>query len=1235
MRKITHHFLVSVLAFIFTFTSSLAFAQMLNYQGILSHRKTAVDLSQPFIPTLLEGLIVYPDNPLSVNFIVLPGQDMGEADHVTEEQITVFAKYFLASLTIPEEDIWVNLSPYEKEKIIPDILSLTAMGREMLEQDYILKKLSASIMNPETPAGEEFWKETYRKAVEKYGTIEIPIQTFNKIWIIPDKAVIYENGNSAYIAESHLKVMLEEDLMALDQSFESRVLGEHRQSKAQAEDVNALSSQVVRDVLVPVIEQEVNEGRHFARLRQIYHAMILATWYKRVLKESLVKETYVNQEKIAGIALDETQYKEEIYTQYFETLRQGVINFIREEVDPVSEQVVPRKYFSGGITPAKNLDAILDVVSSPIVAAQVARKFRDPAANPNGRLPNIAFLEFVPVGDGSFRDFWDAMDGLNIPEAYLKQIRLTLNETSQRDRTKIINAALKLPEALKNPEDNFEFIVWAVNTVTLPVSSLEAYLKANRPQDWEPLLARLRERAGELERGRVARLSRNINLTRETDGIKGYQEKDLMEAPDYPEKIAELKELTREYVPQEGEPLRVWMINSSIAGGVGDIISAFVAHAKAFPENLTMEWFKYDLSGEEGTPILHYLFHGKEEGLIHTPNMKDQFIWTTMRNAAAMIKMIRARNIPAPHYVIVNDPQPAALYRVLQRQFPEFFESYFKNTIFSWFGHIPFEARSDEAKTATQFLSYFVDTHANSAYHDYLINGQESKILPVTHPVVANLNSIDIFGFYNIGLNQQTVDAVLDHLQIERSEEDVFYTHNSRVDPLKGKTEALEAFERMYDKSANAGKRIRIILTGPVASDNPGWEGIEDLKSRVDRINAKLNDRFGTGNLEYAVLRLFFATDPAQDIKAEFEGRRTPANIQREEEKLQQWSETRERLRGMSIDPDLMVPQLDKEGKMEQALGEMSVKVNVLTPTDIHQIMLNALMTLPISNLANSLEEGFGLAATADKLHGKSRRYTDTDTQQEIVQAGPLPILGDTGGLGRQLDPDGHGTMGFLVGIRDHDRQKGVTIADIARRDQTRREQGVDEAFLDIAEVRDQVQSYMDTHDGQAMPYVEFMVVETEYYMTKILELYSRWLDGDPVFEAMGEKSYQDVLTNFTTIAHMIRVLRWMDEPAVSEITRSSPVVGVSADAVPVSVQPLSLSETEALAGRTDTPGGILFDANLLHLERRYVPSPIPGMGSDYAVDLPAAQNVQGLAPHLISISTLPLQNIPVLLHLR
>ena len=44
---------------------------------------------------------------------------------------------------------------------------------------------------------------------------QFPVNTFNKVWIIPDKAVVYESGNTVYICSNHLKVMLEEDYLSL------------------------------------------------------------------------------------------------------------------------------------------------------------------------------------------------------------------------------------------------------------------------------------------------------------------------------------------------------------------------------------------------------------------------------------------------------------------------------------------------------------------------------------------------------------------------------------------------------------------------------------------------------------------------------------------------------------------------------------------------------------------------------------------------------------------------------------------------------------------------------------------------------------------------------------------------------------------------------------------------------------------------------------------------------------
>jgi len=43
----------------------------------------------------------------------------------------------------------VTQSAYEKDRIIPEQLGQTVMGRDMLAQDYILKQLTASLIYPE------------------------------------------------------------------------------------------------------------------------------------------------------------------------------------------------------------------------------------------------------------------------------------------------------------------------------------------------------------------------------------------------------------------------------------------------------------------------------------------------------------------------------------------------------------------------------------------------------------------------------------------------------------------------------------------------------------------------------------------------------------------------------------------------------------------------------------------------------------------------------------------------------------------------------------------------------------------------------------------------------------------------------------------------------------------------------------------------------------------------------
>ena len=71
---------------------------------------TRVALSPTFNPSVLKGIKVHLDNPFRFEFILDQGSSViaSEAKQSLKEQSSKLIKYFLASLTIPEQDLWVT-----------------------------------------------------------------------------------------------------------------------------------------------------------------------------------------------------------------------------------------------------------------------------------------------------------------------------------------------------------------------------------------------------------------------------------------------------------------------------------------------------------------------------------------------------------------------------------------------------------------------------------------------------------------------------------------------------------------------------------------------------------------------------------------------------------------------------------------------------------------------------------------------------------------------------------------------------------------------------------------------------------------------------------------------------------------------------------------------------------------------------------------------------------------------
>ena len=147
-----------------------------------------------------------------------------------------------------------------------------------------------------------------------------------------------------------------------------------------------------REIVLPKIEEEVNEGEHFTEIRQIYSAMVLATWVKHIAREtdnSRVKaladsgnpdsvqmsmgsvsvlgtfgEAQVpapNKEQYLSLRRAPPDHAEplspafdvpenaEFYQVYINLFRNGVFRCTRSEAGDGPDERVIRVYFSGAI----------------------------------------------------------------------------------------------------------------------------------------------------------------------------------------------------------------------------------------------------------------------------------------------------------------------------------------------------------------------------------------------------------------------------------------------------------------------------------------------------------------------------------------------------------------------------------------------------------------------------------------------------------------------------------------------------------------------------------------------------------------------------------------------------------------------------------------------------------------------------------------------------------------------
>lgn len=235
--------------------------------------------SKRFEPVLMDGITLSDDRPLNPDYMIGRG-DLDSEDAAFTARALRLIDYFLTTVAVPEAEIWVNLSPDESNRMLGRRLAGTVLGKQLLEIDLRLKRLAASLMHPDCDTGREFWKDVFDRSRDLDNFDHREFATFQRVWIVPRSTTVYETKKregkrSAIVIDKYNKIMCEDDYLSKYMNNGARVSSE----------TNTICTAAFKDIILPVIEKDVNEGANFSDCQQIYNSMILATWLKKNIDE--------------------------------------------------------------------------------------------------------------------------------------------------------------------------------------------------------------------------------------------------------------------------------------------------------------------------------------------------------------------------------------------------------------------------------------------------------------------------------------------------------------------------------------------------------------------------------------------------------------------------------------------------------------------------------------------------------------------------------------------------------------------------------------------------------------------------------------------------------------------------------------------------------------------------------------------------------------------------------------
>ena len=123
--------------------------------------------------------------------------------------------------------------------------------------------------------------------------------------------------------------------------------------------LNEYSTQLIRELIIPKLNKEINSSKRYAGLRQVYYSLILSRWFKSRFKGLSPKGTdpnfvdLIDKQDLTNLTSKTTWDKSTYFQAYKKSFTQGEYN-IQEAVYTPTGQVI-RSYMSGGMNFASSV----------------------------------------------------------------------------------------------------------------------------------------------------------------------------------------------------------------------------------------------------------------------------------------------------------------------------------------------------------------------------------------------------------------------------------------------------------------------------------------------------------------------------------------------------------------------------------------------------------------------------------------------------------------------------------------------------------------------------------------------------------------------------------------------------------------------------------------------------------------------------------------------------------------